>query len=115
MVLFKLNENMSHIKEIEVGHEYQIIDRSTGEFGASCSLKFIKIMAGEVVHGGAFTQDVLEALRARIKYQVDNETDDPLRFRENVLSQIDTLINTYAVFTAWRKTENQKLIGHKFD
>ena len=39
---------MNHIKEIEVGHEYQIIDRSTGEFGNSCSLKFIKIMGGEV-------------------------------------------------------------------
>ena len=50
---------MNHIKEIEVGHEYQIIDRATGEFGNSCSLKFIKIMGGEVVHGGAFTQDVL--------------------------------------------------------
>ena len=28
---------MNHIKEIEVGHEYQIIDRATGEFGNSCS------------------------------------------------------------------------------
>ena len=50
---------MNHIKEIEEGHEYQIIDRATGELGNSCSLKFIKIMGGEVVHGGAFTQDVL--------------------------------------------------------
>ena len=82
---------MNHIKEIEVGHEYQIIDRSTGEFGNSCSLKFIKIMGGEVVHGGAFTQDVLEALRQRVIYQCDNETDDPLRFREHVLSQINAL------------------------
>ena len=106
---------MNHIKEIEVGHEYQIIDRSTGEFGNSCSLKFIKIMGGEVIHGGAFTQDVLEALRQRVIYQCDNETDDPLRFREHVLSQINALIDTYALFTRWRKTENQKLIGHKFD
>ena len=106
---------MNHIKEIEVGHEYQIIDRSTGEFGNSCSLKFIKIMGGVVVPGGAFTQDVLEALRQRVIYQCDNETDDPLRFREHILSQINALIDTYALFTRWRKTENQKLIGHKFD
>lgn len=106
---------MNHIKEIEVGHEYQIIDRATGEFGNSCSLKFIKIMGGEVVHGGAFTQDVLEALRQRVIYQCENETDDPLRFREHILSQINMLIDTYSLFTRWRKTENQKLIGHKFD
>jgi hypothetical protein len=106
---------MKHIKTIEDGHEYQIIDRSNGEFGNSCSLRFIKIMGGEVIHGGAFTQDVLEALRARVQYQIDNETDDPLRFREGILSQIENLMQSYAIFTEWRKKENQKLIGHKFD
>jgi hypothetical protein len=106
---------MNHIKEIEAGHEYQIIDRSTGEFGTSCSLKFIKIMGDEVVHGGAFTQDVLEALAARVKWQLDTQKDDSFGIRTLPLVFINLAIKSYSLLKWYREWKYGKLIGHEFD